>query len=144
MTAETDEELMKRLTEGDEVVLGALFRRHAPRLFGPIARALDASAADDVLQDVLLAVWKQAKSFDPQRGSFRAWIQQIARSYTLNELRRRKRHPADAGGDELGELWSDLPTADEAAWRAHQQQAVRAAVEALPNGQRQALRNSRL
>jgi RNA polymerase sigma-70 factor (ECF subfamily) len=78
---------------------GLLHRRFARSVFRIAAQSLDRAAAEDLVQDVFLAVWRNAGRFDPARGTVRAWILQIAHFRLLNELRRRSRHPED-GSDE--------------------------------------------
>ena len=94
MDADTsDEELMRQLAAGRPEALGPLHARHASLIFGVAARSLDRATAEEISQEVFLAVWRHATSFDPTRGTFRAWVLQITRSTVLNELRRRGRRP---------------------------------------------------
>jgi RNA polymerase sigma-70 factor (ECF subfamily) len=106
------------------------------------ARSLDRPTAEEISQEVFLAVWRHAASFDPARGTFRAWVSQITRSSVLNELRRRGRRPrttAPSDGSDGEHPPDPGPEPAEAAWREHRRSVVRAAVEALPAPQRQAL-----
>ncbi len=138
----TDEELMKLLADGRLDALGLLHGRYASLIFGLAARSLDPEAAEEVSQEIFLAVWQHAASFDPARGTFRTWVLQITRTRIINELRRRGRRPrtisqsARPGDDPLPDPG---PGPDEEACRAHRRAAVRAAVEALPPPQREAL-----
>ena len=138
----SDEELMRRLAAGQSEALGTLHARHAPFIFGVAARSLDRTAAEEISQEVFLAVWRHAASFDPTRGTFRAWVLQITRSNVLNELRRRDRRPRlttqanGTGGDDFPDPGADPA---ESAWHEHRRNVVRAAVEALPPPQREAL-----
>jgi RNA polymerase sigma-70 factor (ECF subfamily) len=143
MSAHTsDEELMHRLAEGRSEALGPLYARYAALIYGVAARSLGRAGAEDINQEVFLAVWRHAESFDSTRGTFRAWVLQITRSAVLNELRRRGRRPRattqsnGVGGDYLPD---PSPDPAESAWREHRSAAVRAAVEALPTPQREAL-----
>jgi RNA polymerase sigma-70 factor (ECF subfamily) len=138
----SDEDLMRQLTDGRAEALGPLHGRYAGRLYGLAARALGRAAAEEVVQEVFVAVWRNADDFDPARGSFRAWVMQIAHRRVLNELRRRGRRPA-AAPDPDGRCLAAQPDPDagpaEAAWRAYRRSAVRSAVATLPPPQRQAL-----
>src|SRR5262249_33983697 len=87
----SDEELMSELAAGRPEALGPLHGRYAALVWGLAARSLDRAAAEEISQEVFLAVWRHAATFDPARGSFRAWVMQIARTRVLNELRRRRR-----------------------------------------------------
>ena len=77
-----------------------------------IVRDLD--AAEDVVQEAFVQVWRQAGRYDPRRGSPQAWLCTIARTRALDRLRRRVARreqeevtePAASGGtpDREGEL----------------------------------------
>jgi RNA polymerase sigma-70 factor (ECF subfamily) len=133
---------MARLAGGREEALGPLYVRYASLILGLAARTLDPEAAEEIRQEVFLAVWQHAATFDPARGTFRAWVLRITRTRILNELRRRTRRPrttsqsSRTGDDPLPD---PDPGPDEEAWRAHRRDAVRAAVDALPPPQREAL-----
>ena len=89
----SDEELMGQLAIGRTEAPWPLHGRYAALVFGLAARSLDRAAAEEISQDVFLAVWRHAAAFDPARGSFRAWVLQIAHFRVINELRRRGRRP---------------------------------------------------
>jgi len=138
----SDEELMRQLAAGRPEALGPLHARHASLIYGVAVRSLGRAAAEEISQEVFLAVWRHAASFDPERGTFRAWVLQITRSSVLNELRRRGRRPraATQSNGSAGDHFPDPgPDPAESAWRAHRRAVVRAAVEALPAPQREAL-----
>lgn len=137
-----DDVLLGRLAAGRREACAPLYRRYAGMIFGMAAQSLDASAADDIVQEVFATVWRKAATYDPARGAARAWILRIAHTRILNELRRRSRRPAKPEPEESG--LDGLPgtgvAPDETAWREHRREAVRSAIDALPPPQRQALR----
>ena len=138
----SDEELMRRLAAGQEDALGPLHRRYAPLIFHIAAQSLGQDAAEEIVQDVFLTIWRKAAVFDPGRGRFRPWALQIAHLRVINELRRRGRRPQladDPEGALLGGLPDDELLPDEAAWRAYRRTVLQSAVAALPPPQRQAL-----
>lgn len=139
----TDEELIARVASGSQEALGRLYSRYARLIFNLAARTLERAAAEEIMQEVFLVVWRRASLFDPRRGTFRSWALQIAHFRVLNELRRRSRQPQLAPDPDhllVAESADDaLPPADRLA-ADDRRSAVRAALAALPEGQRQALR----
>lgn len=100
---ETDEVLMARLVDGDLAAFDALYERHAARLRVFIARFIgDRDAADDLLQEVFLKVYRSPKSFDP-KAKFLTWVYAVTRNACIDWLRRKKIHfvpigPSDDDG----------------------------------------------
>lgn len=138
----TDEELMRELAAGHEEALTPLHRRYAALIFNLAAQSLDRSVAEEIAQDVFVAVWRSAKTYDPARGPVRPWLLQIAHLRVLNELRRRGRRPvvvSDPEGAVLSAVPDNAPQPDEEAWRDYRRAAIQEAVTALPAPQRQAL-----
>src|SRR5213594_1026700 len=140
---ETDAELMRHVAGGSADALAVLHRRFARLVFGLARQAVDRAAAEDIVQDVFLAVWRHAATFDPKRGSVRAWILQIAHFRLLNELRRRSRQP-ELETDPEGHVLASLPARDpgpaEAAAAEHRRATLQSAVDELPPPQRAAIR----
>src|SRR5215813_760127 len=138
----TDEELMQQLAAGAQEALGPLYSRYARLIFHLAVRSLDRPAAEEIVQDVFLAVWRRAATFDPARGAFRPWVLQITHFRILNELRRRSRQPQlepDPDDLHLASLPDDSPEPAEATWRASLRATLQAALADLPVPQRQAL-----
>jgi RNA polymerase sigma-70 factor (ECF subfamily) len=137
-----DEELMRFVAAGDQDALGPLHARYAGLVFGLAARSLDPAAAEEIVQDVFLTIWRKADTYDPERGPVRPWLLRIAHLRVVNELRRRGRRPAvvpDPEGTHLAAVPDRAPEPDEETWQEYRRSAVQAAVAALPPAQRQAL-----
>jgi RNA polymerase sigma factor (sigma-70 family) len=138
----SDEELIEGLVAGQHEALGPLYRRYAPFIFNLAARSFDRGVAEDIVQDVFVSVWRKASTFDPERGSFRSWVLQIAHYRIINESRTRSRRPqvqSDPEGLLLSGLADDSPLVEDEVWRDYRRTAVRGAVASLPPPQRQAL-----
>lgn len=74
----------------DREAFGRLFDYFAPRLKGMMLRSgLRDGTAEDVVQDVMLAVWHKALQFDPHRAEAAGWIYGIARNRRIDLARRR-------------------------------------------------------
>lgn len=140
-TTWSDEELMVQVAGKRQEALKSLYSRYTPLIFHLAAQSLDSAAAEDIVQEVFLAVWRKSDTFQPERGTFRSWVLQIAHFRILNELRRRSRRPQL--DPELDASLEDLPDDGaepvEAAWHSYRREAIQAAVAKLPPTQRQAL-----
>ncbi len=125
---------MQCLAAGRHEALRELHSRYAARILRVATQSLDRDTAEDIVQDVFVAVWRKAHTFDPGRGSFRPWVFQIAHFRILNELRSRHRRTSPepfAEGLETS-LPDPSPEPEEVVQRGEERAAVRSAVEALP------------
>lgn len=133
-------DLIEKIAETkDRDAFAALFAHFAPRLKGYLLR-LGASAgqAEEVLQEALLTVWRKAHLFDRKKAAASTWIFTIARNRRIDILRKRKFPEIDA---EDPSLVPDAPRApDEEVIGARQGEAVRLALEKLPEEQRELVR----
>jgi RNA polymerase sigma-70 factor, ECF subfamily len=138
----SDEELMNQLATGRVEAFGPLHARYAPLVFSLASRSLGRDSAEELVQEIFLTAWRSADAFDPARGNVRGWILRITHSRILNELRRRGRRPKLTSADGSGwvEPQDAEPAPPDEAWRRDRRASVRAALEALPPPQRDALR----
>jgi RNA polymerase sigma-70 factor (ECF subfamily) len=82
------EALLGRCALGESAALATLYQRVAPTLLGVLMRMLKRrDVAEDVLQDVFVKVWQQAKQFDGSRGRPMAWLVSIARYRAIDVQR---------------------------------------------------------
>lgn len=76
----------------DRDAFAALFDFFAPRLKGFIMRSgTPTHQAEEIVQDVMLTVWRKAAQFDPHRAQVSAWIYQIARNRQVDIFRKNNR-----------------------------------------------------
>ncbi|MGD9644600.1 MAG: sigma-70 family RNA polymerase sigma factor [Pirellulales bacterium] len=131
----TDTQMLDRIAHGDQQAFAAFYDRHAPRVFGLLMRWLRVrDDAEDTLQEIFWQVWRCAKQYDPNRAAPEAWLVLLARSRSLDLLRRRRRTvcpttPTEAEAvDPLARLTFDEATAQ-----------VQTALGQLPREQRDAI-----
>ena len=83
--------LLGRVQRGDEAAMAALYDRYSRLVYSVALRVLrDASAAEDVLQEIFMQVWRTPESFVSARGSLAGWLAVVARNRSIDVLRRKK------------------------------------------------------
>lgn len=88
----SDVALVKRIGHGDEAAFGELYRRYSPSLFTYLVHMIsEATAAEDVLQEVFLSVWKGAARFRGQ-ASVKSWLFRITHHQAVTWLRKNHHH----------------------------------------------------
>ncbi len=86
------EDLLRSTASGDEAAFEALYRAAAPRLLGLLVRKIGTrDAAEDILQETFVQIWRNAARFDPALGAAMAWMATIARNAAVDRLRRLRR-----------------------------------------------------
>lgn len=136
--------LIESVARGESAAFEQLYDRYCRTLYALLLRILlDADDAQETLQETFVQAWNQAARFDPARGSEAAWLISMARSRGIDRLRARRvrsRKEEDAGREISIEFGTVAGKGNpDALLRAERQQAVRGALAALPESQRQAL-----
>ena len=132
----SDEQLIVALRQGDLGAFDALYPRYEARLYGYVLRMVEnRSVADDLFQDILLGVLKD-RSYDPGRGRFSAWLFAVARNRCLMERRKSSRRAAAL---EKVRQHATTTGSDPGPHKEERNERVRAAMEGLPENQRQLL-----
>jgi RNA polymerase sigma-70 factor (ECF subfamily) len=102
--ATSDEALIAQIAKGDKLALKLLYGRHHVKVYRFALRLMnDEAAAEDVVSDVFLAVWRRAGRFEG-RAQVSTWLFGIARHKVLSLLRKRTSDPLD---DEVAESIED-------------------------------------
>lgn len=131
-----DEELLARVANGDPASVRALVARKLPRLLSLAGRMLgDASAAEDVAQEAFLRVWKQAPRWNPGAARFDTWLHRVALNLCYDRLRRRR----ELSYAEPPDRADDAPGPERGLEAADTGRRVSAALQALPDRQREAI-----
>src|SRR5436305_5242471 len=82
--------LIARIRAGDESAVADLYDRYSGVVYGVALRVLgNTTAAEDVLQEVFLQLWRNPQAFDADRGRLPAWLTVIARNRAIDHLRKR-------------------------------------------------------
>lgn len=142
--ADEDIPLMLRVKKGDLDAFQTLVERYQYRVIGTVAKMLGSEdEAEDIAQQVFLRVWKSAGSYKPQ-AKFNTWLMTITRNLVFNEIRRRSRHPTTSLEEELEwgvRQYQDdtAPSPSEQMQKEELQNAIDAAITALPEQQRMAV-----
>ena len=90
MKTSPDLHTIKRLQERDKEVIGELYDRYAPALFGVVLRIVRTEeTAEDVLQEVFMKIWKYGPDYAPRKGTLFTWMLNIARRKAIDKTRSR-------------------------------------------------------
>lgn len=93
---DTLEQLLIRIAGQDQPAFAELYRQTSARLFGVCLRMLrDREESEEVLQEVFIAVWRRATSFEPTRAGALTWLIALTRNRAIDRLRRRSERVLD-------------------------------------------------
>jgi RNA polymerase sigma factor (sigma-70 family) len=111
-----------------------LFEHFAPRLKSYVMRlGADDRAAEEVVQETMLMVWRKAASFDPRRAAASTWVFTIARNKRVDRIRREYRPELDPNDPAL--VGAAPEPADLPLQRREHGDRLRAAISTLPEEQ---------
>lgn len=123
-----DAALLEAVVEGNQDAMAAVFDRYSRIVYCIALRVLrEPGLAEDVMQEVLLQVWKRPRSFVAQRGNLASWLSVVTRNRAIDVLR--KRSPLDPLDDMPLPDPRDMTQASEQGWLMDK---VRTALETLP------------
>ena len=136
------DDLLQRIAlDRDPRAFQDLFRLYGPRIKAMMMRqGADASAAEDIAQEALFAVWRKAHLFAAQKGGVSTWIYTIARNLRIDRLRRQAAFQ-DLPED-MNDVASDDDLPDETLNRSQQRERIQKVLETLPPEQYEAIRLS--
>jgi RNA polymerase sigma-70 factor, ECF subfamily len=87
----TDSELIAQVARGEQAAMGHVYDRYSSIVYSVALRVLgDTGAAEDVMQEVFLALWRKPESYQAARGTLAAWLAVIARNRAIDQIRRRR------------------------------------------------------
>jgi RNA polymerase sigma factor (sigma-70 family) len=136
-----DSQLVALVADGDAIALEALYDRYGTAAYSLALRILtDQRLAEDVVQEVFLSLWRDARRFDPARGTVATYLLSMTHHRAVDVVRKeehlRRRHGPDETVPPPAEQASTREDEVEVAERRGQ---IRAALAGLPQAQREAL-----
>ena len=128
----TDGELIERVGRGDRAAFEELYGRYVRAVLAlAIRRIGDRGRAEDAAQDAFVAIWRSARTYDPERGPGAPWLYAVARNAITDGLRRTPETTAELQDGPAGDPDpSDRAQEAWTAWRIHR------ALEVLPARER--------
>jgi len=132
-----DEELMMLVARADPAAFAVVYERHATAAFSLAYRMVATrAAAEDVVQEAFLSVWRGGGRYDPTRGSVRTWLLGIVHHRAIDALRRSVVHDRRRASDEgLDERFDTGERTDVEVARRAEAATVRSALLGLPADQ---------
>ncbi|WP_085528152.1 sigma-70 family RNA polymerase sigma factor [Maritimibacter sp. HL-12] len=127
----------------DKAAFAKLFDHYAARLKGFVMRAGAPKAqAEDIVQEVMLTVWRKAHLFDPERAQVSSWIYQIARNRQIDVIRKEARPVPEALAND--DESDDEPDAGQVIALEQESDKLRQALAKLAPAQREMIERAYL
>lgn len=140
----SDEALMRAIARGNSASLGTLYDRYSSILKALIIRVVhDEAEADDLLQEVFLQVWQQARNYSSDKGKPLGWIVTLTRRRAIDRLRKRQAYCRakdrfEVTVDRQPESWVHNRIEDD-IYLEDMRSFLNAKIEVLPPFQKQAI-----
>ncbi|WP_159982616.1 MULTISPECIES: sigma-70 family RNA polymerase sigma factor [unclassified Novosphingobium] len=127
---------------GDVSALRRVYGLTSAKLFGICLRISgDREAAEDILQDVYVKIWRRAATFDAARASPVSWLATIAHNAAIDWRRAQPRRDTAPEGA-LGTVADDAPQADEVMVQDEERLRLLACLNGLERQQAEAIRST--
>jgi RNA polymerase sigma factor (sigma-70 family) len=126
----------------DRTAFQEVYRLTSSKLFGICLRICgDRSAAEDVLHEVYITIWKRAGAYQPGRASPITWLATIARNKSIDWIRARGTRPVHPV-EEAAMIADDRPDPLQTASRDQESQRLHDCLDALEDRARDAIRTA--
>ena len=136
MSEISDEALLALYARGDRAAAQALTIRLTPRVLGQASRLLgDVAEAEDVAQEAMLRLWRIAHEWRQDEARVTTWLYRVVANLCTDRLRKRR----NVGIDDVAEPPDNGPSPEARLQNASRAEALRDALAALPERQRQAV-----
>src|SRR5213083_578044 len=142
--APSDLELMRGIQAEDPDALSQLYDRYNGILKALILRVVHNEAeADDLLQEIFMEIWKQAKNFSPDKGKPLGWMVTLARRRAIDGLRKKQAYARaeerlQAETEQQSDAWAHNATTEEISL-SDTRVLVRRVINTLPVAQQEAI-----
>ena len=136
-----DEEAMQLVGDGNPRAFELIFDRHGGAAFSLAYRMVgNRVAAEDIIQEAFLSIWRSRMRYDRSRGSVRTWVLGIVHNRAIDALRRGASHDRRQEAlDGVEERHEAPDRTDVEAARREEARSVRTALETLPDDQRRTI-----
>jgi len=136
MERQTDEQLMRRVANGDHGAFSVLVDRHMRRVVS-LAQSITRirADADDIAQEAFLRVWQRPRLFDASQARFTTWLHRVTVNLCIDRGRVRAPEPLD----NVPEQSMDAVSLVDLLYTAERRAAVGAALQQLSVQQRTAI-----
>ncbi|WP_396601823.1 RNA polymerase sigma factor [Algibacter sp. R77976] len=92
MISPIEKQIISLLKNSDKKAISLLYENYADSLFGVIKKVIaDDDAAQDVLQETFVKVWRYAKKYDPTKAKLFTWLYRIAYNTAIDKIRSQKK-----------------------------------------------------
>ena len=137
---DADQHLMRSFASRDPGAAEALYGRFAGRIYGlGLVMLGNEAAAQDLVQDTFVKLWRSAERYDRSRGKLETWVLLMARSLAIDAIRRRVLEARTLEQAERPSEADQRPGPDERAVTVDLTERARRAMSSLPSEQRAAL-----
>lgn len=132
------------MAAGDVHAMEVLYDRYNRAVFSFALRMLgNRELAEELLQEVFMRAWRQARKFSEGRGTYITWLLSITHNMAIDEIRRQNRRPRKAESADpvlmLANVRDERPTVEDQALLGDMREIVKDAMAQLPIAQRTAL-----
>jgi RNA polymerase sigma-70 factor (ECF subfamily) len=137
-----DTTLAHQLVQKDVSAFEQLYDRHSRLVYSLVLRIVQQpSTAEEVVQDVFLQLWRNARRYDPARGPFAPWLLTLARNRALDQLRLKgeRQRRREQQSEELPQITTVAPNYEKLLDEKRQAERVRALMASLTPQQKRAI-----
>lgn len=136
----TDEELISAICKGEEYAIEKLYERYHRYAYSLAYHILhDPVAAEDIVQDAFLSIWRKASSYQVQHGSVHSWLQAIVHHRSIDKVRaavHRDHQWTPLQLDNEQDPPGEQPDVWDQAWQSEQHRIISAVLDQIPVEQR--------